>query len=344
MNEGAALMDTINELAADERTARIILAVASEPGDTVTGRMVRAVGASETVARALADEVPVGPDGDTWQRRLAPRLDAAHIQRVLAETEQHGMRVLIPGDAEWPAGVDALGDGAPVALWAKGDTGLLSRPVWDRLTVTGARASTAYGEHATTELVQSAVADSRVVFSGGAYGIDGAAHRAALASDGSTVTVLAGGLDRLYPAGHTDLLTRIGKEGLLLSELPPGAAPTRWRFLQRGRLLAALSGTVLIAEAGYRSGTLHTAARASELGRPVGAIPGPITSASSAGCHRLLRDGLAAVVTGYDDVRELLQGVRDRAHRAVRERAGLESDPLDAGPPAQGRDLRGPVL
>ena len=337
-------MDTINELAAEERTARIILAIASEPGDTVTGRMIRTVGASETVARALADEVPVGPDGDTWQRRLAPRLDAAHVQRVLAETERHGMRVLIPGDAEWPAGLDALGDGAPVALWAKGDTGLLARPIWDRLTVTGARASTGYGDHVTTELVQSAGADSRLVLSGGAYGIDGAAHRAALASGGSTVAVLAGGLDRPYPAGHADLFTRIGKDGLLLSELPPGAAPTRWRFLQRGRLLAALSGTVLVAEAGYRSGTLHTAARAAELGRPVGAIPGPITSATSTGCHRLLRDGLATVITAYDDVRELLHGVRDRAHRAVRERAGLESNPLDSQPPEQGRDLRGPVL
>ena len=337
-------MDTINELASDERTARIILAVASEPGDAVTGLMIRTVGASETVARVVADELPPGPDGDSWQRRLAPRLDPAQVQRVLAETERYGMRVLIPDDAEWPAGIDALGDRVPVALWAKGDTGLLARPVWDRVTVTGARASTGYGEHVTTELVQSAVTDSRVVFSGGAYGIDGAAHRAALASDGSTVAVLAGGLDRPYPAGHTELLGRVGTDGLLLSELPPGAAPTKWRFLQRGQLLAALSGTVLIAEAGYRSGTLHTAARASELGRPVGAIPGPITSATSTGCHRLLRDGLAAVITGYDDVRELLHGVRDRAHHAVRERAGLESDPLDAEPPPQGRDLRGPVL
>jgi DNA processing protein len=337
-------MDTIKELVADERTARVILAVASEPGDSVTGRMIRTVGPSETVASVLADEVPAGPDGDIWQRRLVPRMDAAQMRRVLAETERHGMRVVIPGDAEWPAGIDALGDGAPVALWAKGDTGLLSRPVWDRLTVTGARASTGYGEHVTAELVQSAVADSRLVLSAGAYGIDGAAHRAALASGGSTVAVLAGGLDRPYPAGHADLFTRVGKDGLLLSELPPGAAPTKWRFLQRGRLLAALSGIVLVAEAGYRSGALHTAARASELARPIGAVPGPITSATSAGCHRLLRNGLATVITGYDDVRELLHGVRDRAHRAVRERAGLESHPLDSEPPAQGRDLRGPVL
>ena len=335
-------MDTINELAADERTARIILAVASEPGDAVTGRMIRTVGASETIARVLADEVPPRPDGDTWQRRLAPRIDLAQTRRVLAETERPGMRVLIPGDAEWPAGIDALGDGAPVALWAKGNPGLLTGPMWDRLTITGARASTAYGEHVTTELVQSAVADSRVVFSGGAYGIDGAAHRSALASGGATVAVFAGGLDRLYPAGHADLLTRVGMDGLLLSELPPGAAPTKWRFLQRGRLLAALSGTVLIAEAGYRSGTLHTAARAAELGRPVGAIPGPITSATSTGCHRLLRDGLATVITGYDDVRGLLDGVRDGAHRAVRRTAGLEAAPLDTPTPSAQRE--GPSL
>lgn len=335
-------MDTINELAAEERTARIILGIASEPGDAVTGRMIRTVGASETVSRLLADEVPPGPDGDTWQRRLAPRLDAAQTQRVLAETERHGMRVLIPGDAEWPAGIDALGYRAPVALWTKGNAGLLTGPLWDRLTITGARASTGYGDHVTTELVQSAVADSQLVLSGGAYGIDGAAHRSALASGGATVAVLAGGLDRPYPPGHTDLLTHVGKDGLLLSELPPGAAPTKWRFLQRGRLLAALSGTVLIAEAGYRSGTLHTAARAAELGRPVGAIPGPITSAASSGCHRLLRDGLATVITGYDDVRGLLDGVRDGAHRAVRRTAGLEVDPLDTPTPSAQRE--GPGL
>ena len=337
-------MDPINELAADERMARIILAIASEPGDAVTGRMIRTVGASEVVARAIGAEVPVEPDGDTWQRRLAPRIDAAQTGRVIADAERHGMRVLIPGDAHWPSGIDALGDRAPFVLWARGDTELLTEPVWERLTVTGARASTGYGEHVTAELVQSAVEEGRRVFSGGAYGIDGAAHRAALASGGPTVAVLAGGLDRLYPAGHTDLLTRISRQGLLLSEVPPGAAPTKWRFLQRGRLLAALSGAVIVAEAGYRSGTLHTAARAVELGRPVGAIPGPVTSPASAGCHRLMRDGIASVITGYDDIRELLHTVRDGAHRQVRQRAGLENDSLDTDPPGARQAPRGPRL
>ncbi|GAA0993242.1 DNA-processing protein DprA [Subtercola frigoramans] len=323
-------MDTIMGLASDERTARVILAVASEPADAVTGRMVRTVGAMETVAQAIGGEVPVGPDGDTWQRRLAPRIDEGQVRRVLADTQRHGLRVLIPGDSDWPAGVDALGDGAPLALWAKGDTKLLSSPIWDRLTLTGARASTGYGEHVTMELAHSTVEDGRQVVSGGAYGIDGVAHRAALASGGSTIAVMAGGLDRLYPAGHSELLTRVGEQGLLLSEMPPGAPPTKWRFLQRGRTLATLSGAVIVAEAGYRSGALHTAARAVELHRPVGAVPGPITSAASAGCHRLLRDGLGTVITGYDDVRRLLDERPGSTHRTAQRTVGAERDPLDA--------------
>lgn len=330
-------MDTIEMLAADERTARVILAVASEPADSVTGRMVRMVGATETVARVVADEPPPGPDGDTWQRRLAPRINVEQIRRVLADTERHGLRVLIPGDEEWPAGVDALGDRTPVVLWAKGDTSLLGAPMWDRVTVTGARAATGYGEHVAMELAHAAVSDTRQIVSGGAYGIDGMAHRATLASGGSTIAVMAGGLDRLYPAGHTELLARVGRDGLLLSELPPGAAPTKWRFMQRGRLLAALSGAVVVAEAGYRSGALHTAAQAVELRRPVGAVPGPITSAASAGCHRLLHDGLASVITGYDDIRALLDGMRDGAERAVRRSSGPEIDLLDPSAPSVSR-------
>lgn len=334
-------MESIEELAADERTARVILAVASEPADEVTGRMVRAWGTTDTVARAAGAEVPAGPDGDTWQRRLAPRLDAAQIARVLADTERHGLRILIPGDADWPTAVEVLGDRAPLVLWAKGDTSLLAAPVRDRLALTGARAATGYGEHVTTELAQSAVADRRQVIAGGAYGIEGAAHRATLTTGGRPVAVMAGGLDRLYPAGHADLLARVGEAGLLLSEMPPGAAPTKWRFLARSRLLAALSGAVVVAEAGYRSGALHTAARATELGRPVGAVPGPVTSAASAGCHRLMRDGLAEVITGYDDICSLFDAVRDGAQRAAGRAAGLEDHAPDRNTPSRsaGRGL-----
>lgn len=137
------------------------------------------------------------------------------------------------------------------------------------------------------------------------YGIDGAAHRAALAAEGLTVAVLAGGVDIPYPAGHSALLHRIRGSGLLVSEYPPGIRPARYRFLARNRLVAALSGATVVVEAGVRSGAASTAAWARALGRVVCAVPGPVTSASSVGCHRLLQSG-AELVTRADEVRELV--------------------------------------
>jgi DNA processing protein len=145
------------------------------------------------------------------------------------------------------------------------------------------------------------------VVSGGAYGIDGMAHRAVLACGGTTVAVLAGGIDQLYPAGHDELLRRIIASGAVVSEVSPGGAPTRWRFLQRNRLIAAMAGATVVIEAGYRSGSLNTATHARDLDRPIGVVPGPVTSGASAGCHRLLRTNPATtLVTSVADVVELL--------------------------------------
>ena len=143
------------------------------------------------------------------------------------------------------------------------------------------------------------------VVSGAAYGIDGMAHRAALASHGHTIAFLAGGVDRFYPSGHDALLTRIVEHGLVASELPCGSAPTRWRFLQRNRLIAASSLATIVVEAGWRSGALNTAHHAQEAGKPVGAVPGPVSSAASAGCHKLVREGGATVVTTAAEMAEL---------------------------------------
>jgi DNA processing protein len=143
------------------------------------------------------------------------------------------------------------------------------------------------------------------VVSGGAYGIDGAAHRATLAADGLTVAVLAGGIDVPYPAGHTALLRRIADDGLIVSEYPPGVRPARYRFLTRNRLVAALSGATVVVEAGLRSGAANTAAWARALGRPVCAVPGPVTSSASVGCHVLVRGG-AELVTRAAEVVELV--------------------------------------
>ncbi|WP_264991449.1 DNA-processing protein DprA, partial [Mycobacterium kiyosense] len=161
------------------------------------------------------------------------------------------------------------------------------------------------------------------VVSGGAFGIDGAAHRATLAADGTTMAVLAGGIDVPYPAGHSSLLHRIGRTGLLVTEYPPGVRPARHRFLTRNRLVAAVAGAVVVVEAGLRSGAANTAAWARALGRVVAAVPGPVTSSASAGCHVLLRDG-AELVTRADDVVELVGHIGELAEDELRPATALD--------------------
>lgn len=187
------------------------------------------------------------------------------------------------------------------------------------VAIVGARAATSYGEHVASELAGELADGGLSIVSGGAYGIDGAAHRGAIASQpGGTVAILVGGLDRPYPAGNAHLFERIvSGGGALVSELPPGSTPTRWRFMQRNRILAALAGATVVVEAGARSGSLDIAARAHAFGRSVGVVPGPITSAVSTGCHRLLRERMAAVVTNAEEVRQLLGSRELTSQRAL---------------------------
>lgn len=292
---------------ADDRTARIALAIAGEPDDAFTGRLVSRLGAVETLRLVGEDEPIPGADfaeTQTWRERLGARLSNDAIARTLDESERLGLRVLIPTDPDWPAELAALRDRAPVALWVKGDPSALatSEP---KVTLTGARAATSYGEHVVTELARGTAEHGQVVVSGGAYGIDIAAHRAAITASGRTIAVMPSGLDRLYPSGNQSALERVATAGALVSELPPGASPTKWRFLARARLLAALSNATVIVEAGYRSGSLRVAGEAAKLRRQVGAVPGAVTSAASTGCHRLLREGTARVVTDIADLRAL---------------------------------------
>lgn len=303
-------MVTITSLATDEHSARVALAATLEPDDAATGRLIAAVGAVETVRLAAGtgafpkkvDAVEAG----LWRNKVAPRLDARKVTQALVETDRLGLRVVIPGDSDWPTALNDLGERAPTALWLRGTASFLTAPVGDRVTITGARAATSYGEYVTTELTSGLADAERIIVAGGAYGIDAAAHRAALAAGGQTLAVMVGGLDRLYPSGNRELLERVGDVGLLASEMAPGSAPTKWRFLARNRILGALSGATVVVEAGYRSGSLNVAARAAQLGRPVGAVPGPVTSAASSGAHRLLREGVASLVTDTADVTALL--------------------------------------
>lgn len=300
----------------DELIARVIWSVVIEPGDSVAGTFIEAVGPA-AAARLLLDDVSAKTlvevtrgevKADVAVRALerwAPRRRWDDVVRCLEGAARCGAALIVPGDEEWPVGFDALLESTPVLLWARGDHSLLRRA---GVAIVGARAATGYGEHVAMELAASLSARDVVIVSGGAYGIDGMAHRAALASGGATVAVLAGGIDRFYPSGHEALLTRIAEQGLLVSEAPCGSAPTKWRFLQRNRLIAALSHATVVVEAGRRSGALSTANHALGMGRPVGIIPGPVTSAASAGCHAYLREHPSVVVTSAPDVMLLAFG------------------------------------
>ena len=297
----------------EDMIARITLAALTDPGDPITGQLVHAIGITETLAliRDPGAAIPAQVDplaGVRWRQQAASLQKDALTDELIGLTERHGLRILTPHRPGWPTALTDLGHAAPLALWAKGNPELLTSSLTSRVTVTGARAATGYGVQVTREFAAQLAASPRILVSGGAYGIDAETHRTALATrPASTIVVLAGGLDRPYPRAHEDLFHDIRDQGgLLISEAPPGYAPTKGRFEARSRLLATLSAATVIPEAGARSGSLRVAVAAYELGRQVGAIPGPITSANSAGCHRLLTEGLAEVVTSVWDVEAML--------------------------------------
>jgi len=296
-----------------ERVSRVTLSYASEPGDDITAAMIARYGSVETVDAITSSRPPDlrSVDHDAvidWQDRLSAQLRTRTPSGVMEAALRHGMKVVIPGDPDWPTQLDDLPN-PPVALYVKGDLSPLGRDTTSIVTLVGARAATGYGEFVTQETVQGLTAEGFTIVSGIAYGIEGTAMRSAIVSGDRPVAFLAGGLDRPYPAGHQDLVDRIVENGAVVSEVPPGMTPTKWRFMQRNRLLAAASSATVVVEAGARSGSLHVAANAARLGREVAAFPGPVTSASSAGTHLLISDGVAQLVTRAEDIRQLVDGI-----------------------------------
>jgi DNA processing protein len=253
------------------------------------------------------------------ERALPPVLRAATERRRELDTAAQdleiirdtGGRLVTPDDPEWPAwrmlGLAQLTpgrdpDGAvPLVFWVRGgrDLGELTERA---VAVVGARCSTGYGDRVTGEIAGELAARGWTVVSGAAFGVDGTAHRAALAVGGATIAVLACGADRPYPAQHDRLIARIADTGLVVSEYPPGTVARKHHFLARNRLIAALSDGVLVVEAGLRSGARNTVKWARRIGRPALAVPGSVDSAASAGCHRMIRDGEATLVTGPEEV------------------------------------------
>lgn len=242
---------------------------------------------------------------DRALRRWAARLGEVPLEGTLDAWWRSGIRLVIPGDAEWPGQLDVLGDRRPWGLWVRG-TMDLRYGCLRSVSVVGTRAATAYGAHIGGELAISLAERGWTVISGGAYGIDGCAHRGALAAGGTTIAVLASGVDCPYPPGHSELFREIREQGATVSEWPPGRVPTRHGFLVRNRVIAALSRGTVVVEAALRSGALNTARHARDQGRPLMAVPGPVTSAQSAGCHQAIREWGAICVTNAREVMELL--------------------------------------
>ncbi|MET8028010.1 DNA-processing protein DprA [Streptomyces avermitilis] len=288
----------------DERLARVALTRIIEPGDEVGGRWLREYGAVAVARRLMEGGEPFpGVSAKRWTG-LSARAAQAGPERDLAEARQAGARFICPGDAEWPAQLDDLADARPTGLWVRGRPSLR---MWAlrSVAVVGARACTEYGAHMAAALGAGLAERGWVVVSGGAYGVDGAAHRGALGAGGATVAVLACGVDQPYPRGHTELISRIAEQGLVVGELPPGAHPTPSRFILRNRVIAALTRGTVVVEAAYRSGALVTARAAQRLGRFTMGVPGPVTSGLSAGVHELLR-GDAVLVSDAAEVAELV--------------------------------------
>ncbi|PHQ49690.1 DNA-protecting protein DprA [Streptomyces cinnamoneus] len=294
-----------------ERLARAALTRLTEPGDEAVGRWLRQLGPVDLM-RGLTGAGPP-PAGARADRLAGCRARAAGLDPAgdLAAAARLGGRFLCPGDHEWPTQLDDLGDARPVGLWVRGSPDV-RRWALRSVAVVGARACTGYGSHVAATLGAGLAERGWVVVSGAAYGVDGAAHRGALAAGGATVAVLASGIDVPYPRGHAELLGRVGEQGLVLAELPPGGHPTRSRFVLRNRVIAALTRGTVVVEAELRSGSLVTARRAIELGRHTMGVPGPVTSGLSAGVHELLREG-ASLVTGAADVIELVGSIGDLA-------------------------------
>ena len=293
-----------------EPTSLGLYALVSDLGPVEAARALRSGRAPERVLAETASRRNAGVD---------PAADLSVAARC-------GVRLVTPESGDWPhfafaalehacrprlaawrcgaAARNESGDPVPpLALWVRGPAELVSLGVRS-VGLVGSRGATAYGVDVTTRMAYGLAAAGVVVVSGGAYGIDAAAHRAALAAEGTTVLVSAGGLDRPYPPSNATLYDRAAATGLVISESPPGCAPQRRRFLTRNRLIAALSSGVVVIEGAMRSGAMNTAGHARLLGRPLMAVPGPVTSVTSAGCHALLRRDVdpALLVTGFEDV------------------------------------------
>jgi DNA processing protein len=284
----------------DVKIQRLALFSAIEAGNSYWARQVAEFGIAmvyEHLALGLYDATKFGA--------ISQAINTFNADESLAAIAQSGGVFITPEDLGWPMRVNQLTI-PPLGLIVKGDISILNNP---SLAIVGTRNPTPYGVRLAGDFASGFVDRQWDIISGGAYGIDTAAHRGALVAEGRTIAVIASGIDVQYPAGNARLFDEICESGAIVSEVMPGVTAMPHRFLIRNRLIAALSLSTLVVEAAFRSGSLRTARDAAELLRPVMAIPGPISSPSSEGCHRLIGERAAELVTSVADAMELISAL-----------------------------------
>ena len=306
--------DSYSKVRALDLVAAATLSLVTEPGDRMAGALAKALGRQallkllidgfepdrvlKEIQKASASNYLVEIFGDLpgticdSRQRWLPRFSKQALSHTLLRAKQLGLHLLLKGDDFWPIGLDDLAEGAPALIFVQGNYKVLGR-LANGVSIVGSRACTEYGSKVTEKLVSELAFNKRPTVSGGAIGIDSHVHNLSLRNSLPTVAVMAGGLDRKYPSSNSNLFQAIARNGALIAELCPGVAPSRWRFLQRNRLIAALTPTTVVIEAGIRSGSIRTANNAIELNRELFAVPGPLTSAASAGTNSLIAEGKA---------------------------------------------------
>lgn len=295
-----------------ERLARIALGRLFEPGDKRLDALLPGMTAYQLFEQ-LSAWSPDDPLLVSASKDVAARLERLRPDIDLEIAAKLGCRFVIPGDAEWPEQVERLQGkalvqgrtGAPLGLWVRGRLRLDA--LTSSVAIVGTRDATSYGSEVAAQLASQLSTNGHVVVSGGAFGIDAAAHRGALASPvGQTVAVLACGIDKVYPEEHARLLQAVSDRGAIVSELPPGLPVTRMRFLGRNRVIAALTNGTVVVEAAARSGAKNTAKWATAINSPLMAVPGPVTETVSVGVHDLIRSGQAVLVTCAEEILEIV--------------------------------------
>jgi DNA processing protein len=277
--------------------ARLALFSGIEGGQIYWTEQVRQFGAIDVYARVRSGYYDSRKYGTTLEKVKNISIRESRLRLI-----NSGANFITPESEFWPSGLNDL-TAAPFGLVVKGDIGILNAR---GIAIVGTRNPTPYGIKTAWEFATGFVDRQWTVISGGAYGIDSAAHKGSLIAEGSTIAVLASGIDFVYPAGNARLFAEICENGALVSEVLPGIHPIPSRFLTRNRIIAAISQATLVVEAAFRSGSLRTARDAAELMRPVMAIPGPISAPTSEGCHRLIGERAAELVTSVADAFELV--------------------------------------